>query len=297
MNPDWEDIRVFVAVIRAGSLSQAVRSTGLSQPTLSRRLKSLEDSIGGSLFERLPNQMVPTKLGEQLASFGFAMEVSAESLQRTAGTARKCQRQPVRISATMSISLFLARHLESLSAQALVHDCEIDIEPSRLLLNLAYHQADIAIRLRQVPEDGLMRVRKIGSVAFTMYRAAHADPVRAACVIALSGNRPPPHPAWVDAYAARLGLPVVARLGEFFQRHEAIAAGLGQSLLPCFIGDIDPRLIRCCDPPDELSEDAYLLLHNQAAGSIGAKAIAEEIAGLFRAKAGLLAGQTVQPPA
>ncbi len=297
LNLDWEDIRAFVAIVRAGSLSQAVASTALSQPTLGRRLRSLEEVIGGPLFERLPNQMVLTPLGRQLAEHGFAMEATAQDLKRSAARSRECQHQPLRISATMSISLFLTEHLAVLSSEALRHGLELDIEPSRVPLNLAYHQADIAIRLRGVPEDGLMRVRRIGKVAFAMYQRAGLEEDGAKYVIALSANRPPPHPVWVDAYAERSGLTIVARLGEFFQRHEAISAGLGQSLLPCFIGDSDPRLRRSCEPPAELAEVAFLLLHNQAAASPGARAVAERIADLFHAHRALFAGQTVQPPA
>lgn len=296
MDLDWEDIRAFVAIVRAGSLNQAVSVTGLSQPTLSRRLKSLETAVGGALFERLPNQMMLTALGRVVAEHGMAMECSAGNLTRSVSVALE-RLLPLRISATMSVSLFLTSHLAPLSAEAMAHGREVDIEPSRAVLNLALHQADIAIRLRNIPEDGLLRVRKIGKVAFAMYVRADAPPETARKVIALSGNRPPPHPAWVDAYAERRGLAVVARLGEFFQRHEAIAAGLGQSLLPCFIGDRDPRLCRTCDPAPELEEEAYLLLHNQAAASPGAKAVSDCIADLFHSERALLAGQTVQPPA
>ena len=84
MNLDWEDIRAFVAIVRAGSLTLAAGTTGLSQPTLSRRLKSLEGAVGGVLFERLPNQMVLTSLGQRIAELGFTMELSAANLEREA---------------------------------------------------------------------------------------------------------------------------------------------------------------------------------------------------------------------
>lgn len=63
---DWDDIRVFLEVAEAGSLTVAARHTGLSQPTISRRLKSMEDAIGGVLFERLPNRIELTPLGKEL---------------------------------------------------------------------------------------------------------------------------------------------------------------------------------------------------------------------------------------
>ena len=294
MTLDWEDVKAFVAVARAGSLTQAVRTSGFSQPTLGRKLKNLEDAIGGSLFERLPNKMLLTPLGERLVELGAAMDAAASNLKRTAQSVLQQQRPPIRISTTNAVALFLTEHLAILSAQASRHGQTIDIEPSRVPLSLAHHQADIAIRLRAFPDDGLMTVRRIGKIAATMYCAASGA---AAAVVGLSDNRPPPQPGWVNAFAARNGLPVVARVGEFFLRHEAIRSGLGMSLLPCFVGDRDQRLRRACEPPAELDEDAFLLLHNQAAHSPAAQAVADCIAGIFQSQAALFSGQTVQPPA
>lgn len=297
MNLDWDDIRVFVAVARSGSLTQAVNVTGLSQPTLSRKLKSLEDALGGMLFERLPNQMQLTPFGRRLAELGSEMEISAANFQRHAVAALREERQPVRVSSTLSVAEFLSRNLKPIVAAALSHGCEFDLTPSRTNMNVAHHQVDMAIRLRQVPEDGLMKVRRIGRVGFAMYECAARDLAADNAVIGLSDNRPPPHPGWVDAYARNHGLPIVARLGEFYMRQEAIAAGQGVSLLPCFVGDVDPRIRRCSEPIEELAEDAYLLLHNQAATSAGIQAVAEAITVVFRSNAGLLTGQTIQPPA
>ena len=253
--------------------------------------------MGGDLFDRLPNQMVLTALGTELVELGANMEAAANDIRRTAQMVLQQQKRPLRISATMSISQFLSEHLAGLSTIASLHGHEIDIEPTRTVLSLAHHQADIAVRLRSVPDEGLMRVRKIGRIAFAMYRAAEVEEATRLPVIGLSHNRPPPHPGWVDGFALSRGLPIAARLGEFFLRHEAIRAGAGVSLLPCFIGDRDRLLRRIGEPPEELSEDAFLLLHNQAAASAAAKAVADGIADIFRSEAALLSGQTVQPPA
>ena len=52
---DWDDVRVFLAVARHGSLRAAGRVLGLSQPTIGRRLSQFEAAFGGpALFDRLP---------------------------------------------------------------------------------------------------------------------------------------------------------------------------------------------------------------------------------------------------
>lgn len=297
MTLDWDDVRVFVAVARAGSLMQAVKITGLSQPTLSRRLKCLEDTLGATLFDRLPNQMQLTGLGRRLAELATEMEIAAVNFRRGATVALADLRQPLRISATYSICEFLSKNLDPIAKAALSNGYEVDLVPSRVNANIAHHEVDIAVRLRQFPHDGLMKVRRIGRVGFAMYGPAEHDSGAVRGVIGLSDNRPPPHPGWVDGYALRHGLPIIARLGEYYMRQEAIAAGLGVSLLPCFVGDIDRRLQRLSEPVEELAEDAFLLLHNQAAASTATRDVAAAIGELFRLNAALLAGQTIQPPA
>src|SRR5215475_16093317 len=75
---DWDDVRVFLAVARHGSLRAAGRSLGLSQPTIGRRLASFEATFGGpTLFDRLPE-------GLRLNAAGDALVPAAESVERAA---------------------------------------------------------------------------------------------------------------------------------------------------------------------------------------------------------------------
>ena len=49
---DWSDVRVFLAVVRAGSTLAASKSLGMAQPTVARRIEALEHALGLVLFER-----------------------------------------------------------------------------------------------------------------------------------------------------------------------------------------------------------------------------------------------------
>ena len=66
MVDDWDDLRVFLALSRAGNLTRAARDLKVSHPTVARRLRSLEEAIGARLFERLPDRFVLTPAGEEL---------------------------------------------------------------------------------------------------------------------------------------------------------------------------------------------------------------------------------------
>lgn len=158
----------------------------------------------------------------------------------------------------MSVSQFLCQHLEKLAGLAARHGGELHIEPTREVLNFAFRQTDLAVRLRKYPEHGPARVRRIGNISTAVY-GLRGTAAASRCIIGLTNNRPPPQPDWLDRYAEDRGLPVVARLGEFFQRYAAVRDGLGISLLPCFLGDADARLERLGEVPRELDEDAFLL--------------------------------------
>jgi DNA-binding transcriptional LysR family regulator len=49
---DWDDIRYFLAAAHTGSLAAASRQLGSHQPTVGRRIDSLEKRLGIRLFQR-----------------------------------------------------------------------------------------------------------------------------------------------------------------------------------------------------------------------------------------------------
>ncbi len=60
MPPSWDLYRTFEAVLRTGSLSGAARVLGLTQPSISRHIDALEQSIGYDLFVRSQRGLTPT---------------------------------------------------------------------------------------------------------------------------------------------------------------------------------------------------------------------------------------------
>ena len=70
----WDSVRVFLAVAQEGSLSKAARALNLSQPTVGRKVKALEDSLGTRLFDRLPDGLGLTAAGQELLPSAHALE-------------------------------------------------------------------------------------------------------------------------------------------------------------------------------------------------------------------------------
>src|SRR6516225_9546075 len=79
----WDDVRVFLAVARKGSMRAAGRSLGLSQPTIARRLAAFETAFGGqALFDRLPEGPRLNAAGEQLIPAAESAEDAMLTLER-----------------------------------------------------------------------------------------------------------------------------------------------------------------------------------------------------------------------
>ena len=55
---EWSDVRIFLAIAREGSLGAAARAVGQTQPTMGRRLRALEASVGQTLFQRTADGFV-----------------------------------------------------------------------------------------------------------------------------------------------------------------------------------------------------------------------------------------------
>src|ERR1700745_884725 len=117
---DWDDVRVFLAVARYGSLRAAGRALGLSPPTIGRRLTSFEATFGGpTLFDRLPEGLRLNAAGEALMSAAEQLESAALALARRRAAESPALSGTVRVSVGEWAASFLAGSLAELSARSL----------------------------------------------------------------------------------------------------------------------------------------------------------------------------------
>lgn len=78
----WDDLRIFLAVARTGSLGRASTVLGLSQPTVGRRIAALEAELGARLVERLPTGQAISAAGASVLANVERMETEAMLLER-----------------------------------------------------------------------------------------------------------------------------------------------------------------------------------------------------------------------
>lgn len=292
---DWDHVRVFLAVARAGGQGRAAAGLQQSEATIGRHLAALEAALAAPLFDRLPNRLALTPLGTRLLGIAAAMEENAAALERLAAAAAALPGRPVRVTATTAVALFLTDHLDRLRAAA--GGSPLELVNTRTALSLAHRDAEIALRMRRPPERGDLTVRRIGQVGVALYAARElvarvgAVPPHGLDQLTYIGLRADPgsrQSAWLERIAA--GAPMPLRLGDLTLRLAAARYGHGATLLPCFVGDREPGLCRLLPPPAELVEDVYLMVHADLKDLPPVRAIASALADLFRGAAAALAG-------
>lgn len=69
MNIDFELYRIFNSVANAGNITVAANELHVSQPAVSKAIKTLEDQLGGKLFVRTKKGVIKTPEGEELHKY------------------------------------------------------------------------------------------------------------------------------------------------------------------------------------------------------------------------------------
>lgn len=281
MSADWDDLRLFLAVSRLGGLSAARAATGFSPATLGRRITALERAVGVPLFKRL-------QTGYRLTGAGQELFAHAEEVERAmAGVARwkegaQAQRA-VRISAGNWTTDFLARNIGVIWSPG---DPMIEFVAANARIDIGHRAADIGIRNAR-PDDPHLAGRRVGQVAFALYRGRNAGEESA--VIGLSGDTSTtPSARWLDAMHARA---VRLKGNSVHAVRELVASGAGVSVLPCFVGDSDDRLARIGGIISELTTEQWLVAHHEERHVPAIRNLIERIAGLMRKQGPLFAGE------
>ena len=168
---EWSDIRIFLSIAREGTLGAAARKLGLTQPTMGRRLKALEASVGQTLFQRTSEGLVLTDEGTAILPHAERMEEEALGLQRAlAGQDRQLDGL-IRISS----SDWFGRHILSpmlARFHARYPNVVVELVTDSQLLNLSRREADLVFRIRPFSEPDVI-ARKFMRVEYGLY--AHVD--------------------------------------------------------------------------------------------------------------------------
>lgn len=258
---DHESLRALVALADVGSLSGAARQLGVTHATISRRIATLERTLDAVLFERTEGRYVLTAQGEPISRLAREIEERMQAIRRVATGLSSELNGLVRLTTTEGVGAFLVAPLLAELSRNLP-DIDLAFMAADTNLSLAHREADIALRFG-LPETGHIVGRRVANISYHLYATPE--------YVAKYKND---DYGFITGPAAQNVLPglhgmlhllenrrVNFRTNSMTSRWQAARTGLGVALLPRFMGDPTPELVRVSiDAPPTIRE-LWVLTH------------------------------------
>jgi DNA-binding transcriptional LysR family regulator len=269
---EWDDLRYFLAVARAGSLVDAARQLRTSPATVGRRVAALEAKLGARLFDRNQTGYAVTESGAAIHKKAEEVEEAVLSVEREALGRDLHVSGRVRLATSDELAAnLIAPHLGEFRRSH--PHVVLEVVARHDLVNLSRREADIALRSARPEQHNLMIRRsgwwKGGLYAAKSYAAAHdlKPGIRNFSNLDII--------TWTEEFAHFRGGPwfaehardatVALQANSRRIHHSACKAGIGLAILPCLAADGDPDLI-CLLPPEQVFvAELYLVTHRDLA--------------------------------
>lgn len=238
-------MRIFLAVMREGSTLAASRKLEINQTTVARRIDALEHALNVTLFERTTRGARPTECATALMSCAETLEQAALAIEAQSEAERTRASQPIRITAVGDrtfgdIGAVVAEFAEAnpnLSFEFLFAEKYFD---------LIKGEADVALRMAPHIQDDRLIVRKIGQTQWTYY-ASRSYAAKHALPPAFSKDMEDHRVHLLNHFPSERGN--IVRCATTADLMMAIETGQGIGPFPVNVGDANPNLVRCFDPP------------------------------------------------
>jgi len=262
----WDDLRIIKAIGESGSLAGAATVLGINHSTVSRRLSSVEQSLGAALFDRRRAGYVLTSIGTEIMALGERVEKDILSVVRRVSGGTQGHKGDLRITTSDSLLLdFLTPIIADFQADN--PEIRIEVIVGNKPLNLARGDSDIALRATTAVPDNLFG-RKVATVAWAIYgrRIDYAGASHR------SGDLY--QQRWVSYGNGLSGLKAFKFVNDRVPRERityrsdsvvgvasAIAVGMGIGFLPCMHGDLVPGLVRLGPVEPDVFDELWVLTH------------------------------------
>lgn len=259
---DWDQLRIFLAAYRAGSLRGASDKLKVNHATVTRAIQGLETELNTRLFERSVGGLKITQSGEALVGPAEEIERQALSIGRKLTGLDSQPTGKIRVSMPPALSRkFIIPVLASFTEK--YPEINVEIIATNAISDLGRSEADVSIRIAHAVEDDVVGRRVVrfveGTYASPEYLAKHPD-------LTIGDGSGGHWITWSDksGWIKKSAFPnAVSRhiLSEIPVQIEAAAHHLGLCNVPCFLGDADPRIVRVPDTPITQNLSIWLLLH------------------------------------
>lgn len=294
---DWENLRFFLELARARTLSDAARRLRVNHSTVARRIARLERDLGIALFDRGPRGYDVTAQATRLIEHAERMEGEIDALHRRISGEEADLEGVVRITTVDSFANYLLTP-ELPQFHAAFPSIHIELVCSNQELNLGRREADMALRLGRPRDSGLV-ARKLADIPYFLYGAKSVVRMLKTSDLADLSGQPflgydnglfnVAQETWLDQIINNRH--TVFRTNTLEPLLTAARAGLGLVMLPAFVAGRDPGLARVpvaqTMPPREL----WLLVHGDLRRSPRIRAALDFIVDLAKRQQKRLSGR------
>ena len=265
----WDDLQAFLAVARAGRLTEAARRMGVEHTTLSRRLARLEASLGGRLFDRRPTGYGLTPEGQALLPKAEQAEQAVERVWSGELGAGKSVAGTVRLGTPEAFGTFcLAGRLGQLAGGASGSDGRTggdaaQLQPVQARSRSGGRPVPPADR---TPACARLTAYELGLYGSTDYLERMGVPVQ------LDDLKRHQLIGYIDelVFAPELdyfptalpGLEPTIKISNVVTQMTAVEGGAGLCILPCFMADRWPDLARVMAAAVSVTRTYWLLFHS-----------------------------------
>lgn len=280
---NWDDLRFVLAVAESGSVSAAARVLGVNHATVLRRIAAFETHHNAVIFERTQQgyAVPPDKLRiiEAAREAAMAMDTVARMIRGNAVPLSGI----LRITSTDTFCLAVLPPILA-QIQARANGLRVELLCNNAHLDLARLNADISVRpAPKLPDD--LRGEAAAVLGFASYLAIAPGNTT---WLGLRGTLTrSPAAQWMDH---NLDPDQITGGADSFVILREMAAGLmGRAILPCCLGDADPRLMRTPDAPP-MSVPIWVASHADLADAPRLRSLRGQLVEALKGQAALLAG-------
>lgn len=161
---DWDKLRIFHAVAKAGSFTHAGERLNLSQSAVSRQISTLEDSMGVALFHRHARGLILTEQGELLFETTKEIFQKLSHIEGQIMDTRQLAGGPLLVTVAEFFGTgWLIPHVKDLRRTN--PDIQLTVLFDDRILNIGMREADIALRMTKPEQPDLIQ-RHLASLGF-----------------------------------------------------------------------------------------------------------------------------------
>ena len=289
--PSLDDLRLFLAVACEGSLNAAAKHLSASSATLSRRINQLEQQTGRTLFHRHASGYELTADGASLRE--RVLQLDAVRAELADWLAEPTRRPLVRLSAGTWTCNFLVEQVTRLNQESDPFGLVFVSTEERL--SIAHREVDIGLRNSR-PEDPNLVTRRIAEVCYASYAAidiAHRyrDETRWPWLLVVPDCARTRSAHWMVEHKLSQAVLQAASSRTLL---DLVLASAGVTVLPCFVGDRLPGLLRVGPLIEELTESQWLVMHSETRNRPAVRTVVERIGALIEEHAELYSGNRIR---